>query len=68
MELGPSREAASCAATQELSNILWNPELNYCVLKSPPLLVPVLSQIGPVHTIPSYISKIHLNIIHPHTS
>jgi hypothetical protein len=27
-----------------------------------------LSQVNPVHTIPSYLSKIHFNIFHPHTS
>jgi hypothetical protein len=28
----------------------------------------ILSQINPVHTTPSYLSKIHVNIIHPPTS
>jgi hypothetical protein len=28
---------------------------------------PILSQINPIHTIPSYLSKIHFNIIHPPT-
>jgi hypothetical protein len=35
--------------------------------KSRPL-VPILSQINPVNTILSYLSKIDLNIIHPPTS
>jgi hypothetical protein len=26
---------------------------------------PILSQIDPVHTIPSYLSKIHFNIVYP---
>jgi hypothetical protein len=60
MELSSSREAANCAATQELPSILWNPEVHYRVHKSPPLL-PIRSQIDPVHTIPSYLSKIYFN-------
>jgi hypothetical protein len=29
MELNPSREAASCAATQEFPNILLDPKIHY---------------------------------------
>jgi hypothetical protein len=31
-------------------------------------LVPILSHINPIHTIPSYLSKIHFNIVHQPTS
>jgi hypothetical protein len=31
-----------------------------------PPLVPILSQINPIHTIPSYLSKIHFNIKSTH--
>jgi hypothetical protein len=33
-----------------------------------PTTIPVLNQINPVHTTPSYLSKIRSNIIHPATS
>jgi hypothetical protein len=56
MELSPSWEAANCAAIQELPSVLWNRKVHYRVHKSPPL-VPILSQIDPIHTIPSYLSR-----------
>jgi hypothetical protein len=59
MELSPSSVAANCAATQELPSILWNPKVHHRVNKSLPLL-PILSQINSIHTIPSYLSKIIL--------
>jgi hypothetical protein len=62
----PSREAATCTATQELPIILWNQEVN-CRLRKGPPLVPVLSQINPLHSISYYISKIHFNSIHSPT-
>jgi hypothetical protein len=61
MELSSSSVVAKCAATREHPSILWKPNVNYSVVKSPPL-VPVLSQIDHVHTIPSYLSKINLTL------
>jgi hypothetical protein len=66
-ELSPSWETANCAATQDLPSILWNPNVHYRVHKSPPP-VPILSHIDSVHTIPSYLYKIHFNIVPPPTS
>jgi hypothetical protein len=63
MELSPFREFASSAATEEFPNILWNPKVHNHVYKNLPL-VPILSQINPVHTMLSYLSKIHHLIFH----
>jgi hypothetical protein len=49
-ELSPSWRPPNCAATQELSSILSNPEVHYSVHKSP-LLATILSQISPYHPI-----------------
>jgi hypothetical protein len=50
-------KAASCAATEEFP-ILWNPKIRYRVNKDPSLF-PILSQMNPVRTTPSSLSKIY---------
>jgi hypothetical protein len=62
IELGPSWEAAICTATQEFPNSLWNMKVHYRVHNSPST-VPILSQVNPVHTIPSCLFMIHPNIV-----
>jgi hypothetical protein len=62
MELSPSREAASCPATEKFADILWNPDVHYRDHNSPPL-VHILSQINRAHTTQYYLPTIHLNII-----
>jgi hypothetical protein len=66
MELSPSWEATSYAATQELTKTLWNTKFRHRVHKNTEP-VPILRQINPVNTIRHYKSKIYL-IIHPFTS
>jgi hypothetical protein len=51
MELSPSWEPTSCAATQELPNILWNPKVPYRLHKSPPL---ALSWARSIQSLPSH--------------
>jgi hypothetical protein len=52
-----------CSHSRTLHHFM-EPEGSSPFHKSPPL-VPILSQIDPVHTIPSYLSKIHFIIVHP---
>jgi hypothetical protein len=62
MEQCPSWEAKRFSASQEMSRILWHPEVHYRIQKCPPT-VPFLNQPNPVHTSTSHHLKIHFNII-----
>ena len=66
MERCPVPAAPSVSARQEITRILWKPEVHYNAHNSPPL-VPVLSQINPVHALPSCSFSIYSNNILPLT-
>jgi hypothetical protein len=59
MELSPTWTAVNCTATQELSNILSNPNVHWRDDKSPPH-VSVLKQTNRVYTIPSISPRSNL--------
>jgi hypothetical protein len=61
MELSPS-EAANRSATQEFTNILWSPEVQYRVHKGPPM-VHILNQMNQVRTTPSWQVKVTLRLM-----
>jgi hypothetical protein len=56
MEMSPFWETTSHPATDKFSNILCNQKVHYRVHKSPPL-IPILSQINPINTTSSYLTK-----------
>jgi hypothetical protein len=62
MVLSPPWEADNSSATQEIRRILCNLVMYYRIYNNPPL-IPVLSQMNPVHTLPLYLLKIHFNVI-----
>jgi hypothetical protein len=67
MELNSYGEAAFRSATQKFANILWNLQVPLpCSQK--PTTRPYPHQINTVNITPSYLSKIHFNIILSPTS
>jgi hypothetical protein len=57
-------KACSYCATHEITSLLWNTMVHYRIDRSPPL-VPFLSQINTVHTLPSFLFDIRFNVIFP---
>jgi len=58
MEQGPSWEVNSHSGSQQITCLLLNPKVHYRVHNTPPL-VPIHSQMNPVHTFSPYFLKIH---------
>jgi hypothetical protein len=59
MERCPLWQPNSRSASQEMTHLLWNPNVHYRVHNSTPP-VPILSYRRPIHTLPTNIPKNHL--------
>jgi hypothetical protein len=64
MEQSRSWEANSHSASQEFSCFLWNLKV-HCHVRDRLPLIPILSQMNPVHNFSPYFIKIYFNIILP---
>jgi hypothetical protein len=60
----PPSEADSRSGGQDIPHLFWNTKVYYRVHKSPPL-IPLLSQMNPVHNLTLSFFNIHFNIILP---
>ena len=63
-EQSPSCKANISSANEEIPRNLWSQVFHYRVHQSHPL-VPIVSQINPIHNLQSYSFKLHFNIILP---
>jgi len=54
-------EASNSAVTQKFPRTLCNQQARYSVLKRS-LFVPILIQIDPIHSVPTYFFKIYFNV------
>jgi len=64
VEESHSWEAKSRSGSQEIFRLLWKLKVHYRVQKNQPL-VPVLSQVHPVHTFSPNFPEVYFNIIFP---
>jgi hypothetical protein len=62
MQQSASWETYSGSAGQGIHQLLQDPKVQYCVRKSS-LLVPILSQMNPIHHLTRPCFKIHFNVI-----
>jgi len=58
MKQDPSQKAASYLASREFPRILLKAKVHHRVHNSPPV-VPVDSQMNPIHSLPSFFFKKH---------